>query len=91
MNDFLALAQFAAIVVLAISAGAALGLASPFAASGGLASIRTEDLQEWLGYLASDELQGRATYSMEFAHYAQVPANVAEEIQGRARTRVTTA
>jgi elongation factor G len=36
--------------------------------------------------------QGRATYSMEFDHYAQVPANVAEEIQGRARNaRVTSA
>jgi hypothetical protein len=41
----------------------ALGLAAPMAASGGLAAIRTEDLREWLGYLASDELQGRATYS----------------------------
>jgi elongation factor G len=24
--------------------------------------------------------QGRATYTMEFAHYAEVPANVAETI-----------
>jgi elongation factor G len=24
--------------------------------------------------------QGRATYTMEFAHYAEVPANVAEGI-----------
>jgi elongation factor G len=26
--------------------------------------------------------QGRASYSMEFAHYAEVPRNVAEEIMG---------
>jgi elongation factor G len=25
--------------------------------------------------------QGRATYSMEFDHYAEVPRNVSEEIQ----------
>jgi hypothetical protein len=42
---------------------AALWLAAPMAASGGLSSIRTDDLRQWLGYLASDELQGRATYS----------------------------
>jgi hypothetical protein len=39
---------------------AAVSLAS---AGGGLASIRTEDLKEWLTYIASDELQGRDTYS----------------------------
>ena len=50
-------------------------------------------LAETFGYATDlrSNTQGRATYSMEFAHYAQVPANVAEEIQGRARTRVTTA
>ena len=26
--------------------------------------------------------QGRASYSMEFSHYAEVPANVAQEIMG---------
>jgi elongation factor G len=31
--------------------------------------------------------QGRASYSMEFAHYAEVPRNVAEEIMG-AKTSV---
>ncbi len=30
---------------------------------GGLASIQPEPLKEWLTYIASDELQGRATYS----------------------------
>jgi len=26
--------------------------------------------------------QGRASFTMEFSHYAQVPANIAEEIAG---------
>jgi hypothetical protein len=30
---------------------------------GGIASIQPEPLKEWLSYIASDELQGRATYS----------------------------
>jgi hypothetical protein len=46
---------------------AVLGLAvvslAPLGASGGLASIRTDDLRPWLAYLASDELEGRATYT----------------------------
>jgi hypothetical protein len=32
-------------------------------AAGGPASIRAGDLREWLSYIASDELQGRALYS----------------------------
>src|SRR5262245_6859717 len=39
------------------------GIVSVGAASGGLASIKLEDLKEWLTYIASDELQGRDTYS----------------------------
>ena len=31
--------------------------------------------------------QGRASYSMEFGHYAEVPANVAEEIKGNKEKR----
>src|SRR5688572_17108091 len=48
-------------------------------------------LAETFGYATDmrSNTQGRATYSMEFDHYAQVPGNVAEEIQGRARARVT--
>jgi elongation factor G len=50
-------------------------------------------LAETFGYATDmrSNTQGRATYSMEFDHYAQVPGNVAEEIQGRTRgsTRVT--
>ena len=33
------------------------------AAKGGITSIQQEPLKEWLTYIASDELQGRATYS----------------------------
>ncbi len=48
-------------------------------------------LAETFGYATDlrSNTQGRATYSMEFDHYAQVPSNVADEIQGRARSRVT--
>ena len=48
-------------------------------------------LAETFGYATDlrSNTQGRATYSMEFDHYAQVPGNVAEEIQGRARARVS--
>ena len=33
------------------------------APSGGLASINSKDLHEWLSYVASDELEGRALYT----------------------------
>src|SRR6185295_15907311 len=33
------------------------------AASAARGSINADDLKEWLTYIASDELQGRATYS----------------------------
>lgn len=46
------------LVVVAASLGA-----PPAGASGGLASLRGDDLRTWLTYLASDELAGRATYS----------------------------
>ena len=35
----------------------------PTGAAGGLPSINPGDLREWLTFIASDELQGRATYS----------------------------
>jgi hypothetical protein len=35
----------------------------PLGAAGGMASIKLEDLKQWLTYIASDELQGRDTYS----------------------------
>ena len=39
-------------------------------------------LSEMFGYATTlrSMSQGRATYTMEFAHYAEVPANVAEEV-----------
>src|SRR5713226_2481619 len=45
----------AALVVSTIGASAAAG--------GGPSSIRSQDLREWLDYIASDELQGRAVFS----------------------------
>src|SRR5258706_3320048 len=44
----------AVLVVGAVSALAAAG--------GGIGSIKSQDLKEWLSYIASDELQGRAVY-----------------------------
>lgn len=49
-------------VPLAAAAVGFLVLAASMAASGHDAPIRTDDLREWLTHLASDELQGRATY-----------------------------
>ena len=45
-----------------LASAVALAAQSP-APSGGMHSIRVEPLQEWLTFLSSDELQGRATYS----------------------------
>lgn len=47
-------------VILVVSAGAWLAAQR---AGGGRESIREADLRTWLGYLASDELEGRATFS----------------------------
>jgi hypothetical protein len=47
------------LALLTASTGAQEGAA----ARGGAASINDKDLEEWLTYLASDELQGRATYT----------------------------
>jgi peptidase M28-like protein len=44
---------------------AALGAAAA-AAGGGPSSITPQELREWLGYIASDELQGRAVFSEGF-------------------------
>jgi elongation factor G len=42
-------------------------------------------LSEMFGYSTDlrSMTQGRATYSMEFDHYEQVPSNIAEEISKR--------
>src|SRR5436190_14516006 len=46
---------FAAVLFAVVTLSAATG--------GGLASINKDDLKEWLSYIASDELEGRAVYS----------------------------
>lgn len=50
--------RFRAFAVIALAAVVSVG-----AATGGRSSIRSEDLREWLSYIASDELEGRAVYS----------------------------
>ena len=44
-------------------------------------------LSEMFGYVGDlrSRTQGRASYSMEFSSYAQVPANVQTEIVSKAR------
>ncbi len=49
--------------LLSLTLGALLAAAPLSAAGGGRASITPEDLRQWLSYVASDELQGRAVYS----------------------------
>src|SRR5262249_43347285 len=41
---------------------AVVGLGSGLAARGGAASITSAELREWLTYIASDDLQGRAVF-----------------------------
>jgi len=41
----------------------------------GASSVRIEDLQEWLGYLASDELQGRQVFTEGYGLAAQYVAS----------------
>jgi hypothetical protein len=53
--------RFAVSIVLAPVLVA--GLAAQSASRGGVASIQPPAVKEWLTYLASDELQGRATYT----------------------------
>jgi elongation factor G len=44
-------------------------------------------LSQMFGYATDlrSATQGRATYSMEFDHYAPVPQNLAEEMMAKAR------
>src|SRR3989442_11687023 len=52
----LAIRIFAVVVALTILKGGVT-------ATGGVASIKVQDLKEWLTYIASDELEGRAIFS----------------------------
>jgi elongation factor G len=52
-------------------------------AGGGGKLVKAEvPLSEMFGYSTSlrSLTQGRATYTMEFKHYAEVPRNIADEI-----------
>lgn len=53
--------MFRVLLAVALAAGLSLSAVS-MAGSDHDSPIRTDDLREWLTYLASDELQGRATY-----------------------------
>jgi hypothetical protein len=53
---YLAIRVSAVVLALTVITGSA-------AASGGVGSLRTQDLKEWLTYIASDELEGRAVFS----------------------------
>ncbi|MBI3744055.1 MAG: elongation factor G [Chloroflexi bacterium] len=50
----------------------------------------TVPLADTFGYATSIRslTQGRATYTMEFDHYAEVPASIAEEITGKGKVKV---
>ena len=51
-------------LILAFSISFSIGAAhAQQSGKGGITSIQQEPLKEWLTYIASDELQGRATYS----------------------------
>src|SRR5262249_9388662 len=50
-------------IVTQLALAATLTLSAVAAKSNGRDSITQEDLKEWLGYLASDELEGRNTFS----------------------------
>ena len=54
--------RFAILSALLISFCTIAPAAQP-SSKGGIDSIQQEPLKEWLTYIASDELQGRATYS----------------------------
>jgi Peptidase family M28 len=43
-----------------------VGAVTAVAAAGGSASIKSQDLKEWLTYVSSDELQGRAVFTAGF-------------------------
>ena len=47
-------------VAIAVVAAAVSLSAAP---AGGLASIRSQDLRDWLSYIASDDLEGRAVFT----------------------------
>jgi len=55
--------RLAVALIFALAIGLASGAARPPGAAGGMAAIQTTDLQKWLTYLSSDELEGRGNFS----------------------------
>jgi hypothetical protein len=49
--------RWAVVCIACLTSGGAM------TAAGGVSSIKSQDLREWLSYIASDELQGRAVYT----------------------------
>ena len=68
-----------------------LGILAASGASAARESIKADDLKEWLSYIASDELQGRATYSagldLAAAWVTHDGLHVAQLVSTLARTR----
>lgn len=56
-------APYAAIITMVVAAAIVAAAPPAKAVKGGRASIAPEDLRAWLTYLASDELEGRNTFS----------------------------
>src|SRR5471032_611726 len=54
--------RYLAIRLCAVILGLSL-VTSGVAASGGVGSLKSQDLKEWLTYIASDELEGRAVFT----------------------------
>jgi hypothetical protein len=48
---------------LLVAAAMVVAVSTVSAAGGGLNAITSQDLRDWLSYIASDELEGRATFS----------------------------
>src|SRR5471032_3266307 len=54
--------RYLAIRLCAVILGLSL-VTSGVASSGGVGSLKSQDLKEWLTYIASDELEGRAVFT----------------------------
>lgn len=75
------MSKFAAVFGLLLLLSACAKSNKQMAASGGVPSITTEDLSRHLGFLASDELQGRDTGSEGLQRAAEYVANELSRLQ----------
>ena len=74
-------------LVCAGTAGGILLAQAPERAKGvKFAQINAEEMKEWLGYLASDDLQGRQTFTEGYGLAASYIAGLSEAV-GREATR----